>query len=239
MALTFFLASFFGILPIIFWLIFFLWQDFKKPEPLKWLLLTFLVGVIITPLVWLLENYFLNLFGISFQNTPTLFQLIIAYFGIATIEEGAKFFGTAFLMKKNRYFNEAIDAMIYLIVLALGFGLVENILAASQEIQSSTLILPILEIMSLRFIGANLLHALSSGFLGFCWAQALLKRQSKYLLLGFVLSVSLHAFFNLAIIKFGSLAVLLVSGILFIVGIFLLWAFDLLKKIKKPLKYSL
>lgn len=239
MALTFFLASFFGILPIIFWLIFFLWQDFKKPEPLKWLLLTFLVGVIITPLVWLLENYFLNLFGISFQNTPTLFQLIIAYFGIATIEEGAKFCGAAFLMKKNRYFNEAIDAMIYLIVLALGFGLVENILAVSQEIQSGTLILPILEIMSLRFIGANLLHALSSGFLGFCWAQALLKHQRKYLFLGFVFSIALHAFFNLAIIKFGSLAVLLVSGILFIVGIFLLWAFDLLKKIKKPLKYSL
>ncbi len=239
MALTFFLASFFGILPIVFWLIFFLWQDLKKPEPFKWLFLTFLFGVIITPLVWLLENYFLDLFDISLQIKSNLSQLVIAYFGIAAIEEGAKFLSTAFLMKKNKYFNEAIDAMIYLIVLALGLGLVENILAVSQEIQSGTLILPILEIMSLRFIGANLLHALSSGFLGFCWAQALLQHQRKYLFLGFVFSIALHAFFNLAIIKFGSLAVLLVSAILFIAGIFLLWAFDLLKKIKKPLKYSL
>ena len=211
MALIFFISSFLGILPIVLWLVFFLWQDILKPEPLKWLMILFGLGILITPLVWYGEGLYLKLLRVDLNVSLSVFNIILVYGGIAIIEELTKFFSAYFILKKNKHFDEAIDAMIYLIVLALGFGLVENILAASQEIVEGGILLPVLQTMSLRFVGANLLHALSSGIIGFFWALSLLKKKKSYLYWGLVLGIALHFFFNLAIIKFGGIAVFLVS----------------------------
>ena len=237
MALIFFMSSFLGILPIVLWLVFFLWQDILKPEPLKWLMILFGLGILITPLVWYGEGLYLKLLRVDLNVSLSVFNIILVYGGIAIIEELTKFFSAYFILKKNKHFDEAIDAMIYLIVLALGFGLVENILAASQEIVEGGILLPVLQTMSLRFVGANLLHALSSGIVGFFWALSLLKKKKSYLYWGLILGIVLHFFFNLVIIKFGGTAVFLISLGLFLVTVGLLWAFDLLKKIKKPIKF--
>jgi len=237
MALIFFISSFLGILPIVLWLVFFLWQDILKPEPLKWLMILFGLGILITPLVWYGEGLYLKLLRVDLNVSLSVFNIILVYGGIAIIEELTKFFSAYFILKKNKHFDEAIDAMIYLIVLALGFGLVENILAASQEIVEGGILLPVLQTMSLRFVGANLLHALSSGIIGFFWALSLLKKKKSYLYWGLILGIVLHFFFNLVIIKFGGTAVFLISLGLFLVTVGLLWAFDLLKKIKKPIKF--
>jgi len=237
MALIFFISSFLGILPIVLWLVFFLWQDILKPEPLKWLMILFGLGILITPLVWYGEGLYLKLLRVDLNVSLSVFNIILVYGGIAIIEELTKFFSAYFILKKNKHFDEAIDAMIYLIVLALGFGLVENILAASQEIVEGGILLPVLQTMSLRFVGANLLHALSSGIIGFFWALSLSKKKKSYLYWGLILGIVLHFFFNLVIIKFGGTAVFLISLGLFLVTVGLLWAFDLLKKIKKPIKF--
>ena len=237
MALIFFMSSFLGILPIVLWLVFFLWQDILKPEPLKWLMILFGLGILITPLVWYGEGLYLKLLRVDLNVSLSVFNIILVYGGIAIIEELTKFFSAYFILKKNKHFDEAIDAMIYLIVLALGFGLVENILAASQEIVEGGILLPVLQTMSLRFVGANLLHALSSGIIGFFWALSLLKKKKSYLYWGLILGIVLHFFFNLVIIRFGGTAVFLISLGLFLVTVGLLWAFDLLKRIKKPIKF--
>jgi len=237
MALIFFISSFLGILPIVLWLVFFLWQDILKPEPLKWLMILFGLGILITPLVWYGEGLYLKLLRVDLNVSLSVFNIILVYGGIAIIEELTKFFSAYFILKKNKHFDEAIDAMIYLIVLALGFGLVENILAASQEIVEGGILLPVLQTMSLRFVGANLLHALSSGIIGFFWALSLLKKKKSYLYWGLILGIVLHFFFNLVIIRFGGTAVFLISLGLFLVTVGLLWAFDLLKRIKKPIKF--
>ena len=237
MALIFFISSFLGILPIVLWLVFFLWQDILKPEPLKWLMILFGLGILITPLVWYGEGLYLKLLRVDLNVSLSVFNIILVYGGIAIIEELTKFFSAYFILKKNKHFDEAIDAMIYLIVLALGFGLVENILAASQEIVEGGILLPVLQTMSLRFVGANLLHALSSGIVGFFWALSLLKKKKSYLYWGLILGIVLHFFFNLVIIRFGGTAVFLISLGLFLVTVGLFWAFDLLKRIKKPIKF--
>ena len=237
MALIFFISSFLGILPIVLWLVFFLWQDILKPEPLKWLMILFGLGILITPLVWYGEGLYLKLLRVDLNVSLSVFNIILVYGGIAIIEELTKFFSAYFILKKNKHFDEAIDAMIYLIVLALGFGLVENILAASQEIVEGGILLPVLQTMSLRFVGANLLHALSSGIIGFFWALSLLKKKKSYLYWGLILGIVLHFFFNLVIIRFGGTAVFLISLGLFLVTVGLFWAFDLLKRIKKPIKF--
>jgi RsiW-degrading membrane proteinase PrsW (M82 family) len=238
MALIFIIACLFGILPIALWLVFFLWQDIIKPEPLKWLAIVFGVGVLITPLVWYGEQFFLDALNINIQGALSFFQLILVYGGIAIIEELAKFGSTFFILKKNKFFDEAIDAMIYLIVLALGFGLVENILAASQEIFHGDLLLPVLQTMSLRFVGANLLHALCSGIIGFFWALRLIYKKKSFLYWGLSIGILLHTIFNIVIIRFGGLAIFLATLGLFLAAVSLLWAFDVLKEIKKPIKFA-
>ena len=235
MALTLIIASLCGILPIALWLIFFLWQDIKKPEPLRWIGILFLLGMAITPFVWFIENYFINLLQIDINTTLPLFISAFIYLGVAGIEELAKFFSAALLLKKNKYFDEAIDAMIYLIVLALGFAVVENILIFYQGISSGEHFLATFQVITLRFVGANLLHALSSGIIGFFWALKLVTGKKKYLGIGLTLGILLHWVFNIAIINLGGNAIFLISLILFLVGIVILWAFDVLKQIKKPI----
>lgn len=236
MALILFIGSILGFLPIILWLVFFLWQDINKPEPLKWLLIIFGLGILITPLVWYLESFYFKFLNLNPHELNSLSAIILAYVGVAFIEELTKFFSAYLVLKRNKYFDEAIDAMIYLIVLALGFGLVENILAATQELTTGGLE-TVLQITSFRFIGANLLHVLSSGIIGFFWALSLIKNKRTYLCWGLLLGMLLHFIFDFVIIKFGGIMIFLISVILFVVAWGLLWAFDLLKKIKKPIKF--
>jgi len=235
MALTLIIASLCGILPIALWLIFFLWQDIKKPEPLRWIAIVFLLGMAITPFVWFIENYFINLLQIDVNNTLPFLVSALVYLGVAGIEELAKFFSVTLILKKNKYFDEAIDAMIYLIVIALGFAVVENILIFYQGISSGEHFLATFQITTLRFVGANLLHALSAGLIGFFWALKLVTGKKRYLGIGLTLGILLHWIFNIAIINLGGDAVFLISLILFLVGIVILWAFDVLKQIKKPI----
>lgn len=230
------IASLIGLLPITLWLIFFLWQDIKKPEPLRWILIFFSLGILIAPLIWFLENYFLKLLKINDALALPFIISIFFYLIVALIEELVKFFTAQIALKKNKYFDEAIDAMIYLIVLSLGFGAIENILVSWQKMNLGISFLPTLQIISLRFIGANLLHALSAGIIGYFWALKLISQKKKYLSLGLFLGILLHWFFNIAIIKLGGDAVFISSFILFLTCIFLLWAFDVLKQIKKPIK---
>lgn len=235
MGLTLLLASIAGVLPVALWLVFFLWQDIKKPEPLRWIGIVFLLGMAITPFVWLLENYFVKLLRIDITvYLPFLWTTFICL-GVAAIEELAKFFSAVLVLRKNKHFDEAVDAMIYLIVLGLGFGVVENILISYQEISSGGHIFSTLQIAALRFIGANLTHALCSGLIGFFWALKLVTGKKKYLGVGLISGVLLHWAFNVAIINLGGDAVFLTSLVLFLVGVVILWAFDVLKKIHKPI----
>ncbi len=229
------LASLIGITPILVWLLFFLWQDIKKPEPLRWIGVLFLAGMVITPLVWGIESQFMRLFRIDLNASLALGTTLFVYLGVAAIEELAKFFSAFLIVRKNKHFDEAIDAMIYLIVLALGFGLVENFLIAYQQLPSENSFLPLLQITSLRFVGANLLHALCSGLIGFSWAFYLLKKKTKYLWGGILLGVVLHWVFNVAIISVGGDAVFFSTLVLFLVAVFTLWAFNVLKRVRQPL----
>lgn len=237
----YFLPTILGLAPIILWLIFFLWQDIKKPEPAKWLIAVFFLGMIMIPVAILLQLIWANLLKIEPLFKPSLssvsFLVIIFYGGIALIEELVKFFSVFLFLKKNPYFNEAIDAMIYLVVLALGFSAIENILYMNAEIKTGIAIIIPFKILILRFIGANLLHALCSGIIGFFWAWHLLHRRFHYLIIGIFLGTGLHWLFNLAIIIFGAEIIFSLSLILFVITIFLLWAFDVLVKIEQPISH--
>jgi len=102
--------------------------------------------------------------------------------------------------------------MIYMMTAALGFAALENILFIFPVFHQG--IAAGIEITTSRFFGANLLHALSSGIVGFFLARAFFSpRRHHAIAFGVVIAALLHALFNYLII----IREVLAEGIFYIV----------------------
>ena len=183
-----------GLLPAIVWLIFFLQEDRSKPEPKGMIISTFIVGGLITLVVLQLQIYFqefTNLWGLKEYNSLNVFFL-------AGIEEFLKFLAVYLWVSRRKSFDEPIDAMIYMVVAALGFATVENVVSVSRAVSG-------FELITLRFLGATLVHSLSSGLVGYYWARAILFGQKIWpiIILGLLLATIIHTIFNSLILIFG------------------------------------
>jgi len=191
-AQTFFYSAIGGILPSFIWLLFWLREDKLHPEPKKMILFSFLMGMLSVFFVLYIESYI-----------KTVFSGVIMIVLWATTEEIFKF-GAAYISAlRTKNFDEPVDAMVYLITAALGFSALENTLFLLTPIHSSD-IFDSVNTANLRFIGASLLHILTSGTIGAFIAFAFYKTKKIkriYLAIGVILGITLHAFFNLFIIK--------------------------------------
>jgi len=123
----------------------------------------------------------------------------------------------------NPEFDEPVDTMLYMIIAALGFAALENILVLFLG-NELLLIKEAIIITSFRFIGATLLHALSSGTLGYFLALSFFepKKRIRLIFKGIIIAVFLHGLFNTSIMIIeGSLAkkdyLLLTFSIIFLV----------------------
>ena len=188
-------------LPPVLWLLFYLRED-RHPEPKLLLLMTFIGGMISVALAIIGECAFVQLInggscqsGVNYaaQNAFTLF------FGIAVIEEYVKYAAVKLLVLRRKDFDEPVDAMIYMITAALGFAAVENVLFAFPSFHQSVWLG--LEITTNRFLGANLLHALSSAIVGFFLARAWFSpHRHHFIALGVLIASFFHAIFNYLIL---------------------------------------
>jgi protease PrsW len=238
---------FFGIAPSFIWLLFYLKKD-HLPEPNKMILRIFFYGMLATIPVLFLE---ISVAG-ALENLvlPSLLKTIIYwFFCIAFIEEIFKFLVVKYKVLNNPHFDEPVDVMIYMIVSALGFAALENILAL---LSSGTSVAETAIISSMRFLGATFLHTLCSGTIGYFLAISLqkAKKKKRTFIFGLFLAVVLHGLFNIFIIGngkswaiFGSrmaitnpslFAITFIFLILILAGlaIFVLSGFKKLKKLK-------
>jgi RsiW-degrading membrane proteinase PrsW (M82 family) len=194
-----------GILPALLWLWFWLKEDSKKPEPGSLILVAFLGGMIAVPFTIPFEQAVINLAEHIKQVDPTLFTKGQLQGGIiilwAFIEEMIKFIAIYFIAFKSRFFDEPIDALIYLITGALGFAALENSLYLMSSIVDGGVVVGALN-THLRFLGATLLHVVSSSAIGIMIAFSFYrkKRRIPYLIVGIIAATALHAIFNLFII---------------------------------------
>jgi RsiW-degrading membrane proteinase PrsW (M82 family) len=185
----------FSFLPAFVWLAFFLKSD-PHPEPKKKIAFTFLFGILST-IPALFFEYLVFKTDLFFRN------IFLFMFFVALFEEIFKFLGAFFANKKNLYFDEPLDAMIYMISAALGFATVENLLLVVKELPFMTFytFFDALNIISLRFIGATLLHALSSALLGYYWALSHFKKEKRKIIWGFLCAIFSHFIFNTIALK--------------------------------------
>lgn len=186
-----------GVLPALLWLFFWLMEDRCEPEPKRYILFTFVAGAATVYLALFLEKE-----AQRYWSGPALLLIW------AAIEEILKF-GAAYLVAlRAKVFDEPLDAVVYMITVALGFSAFENMLFLLTPLHQGDILRTIIT-GDLRFIGATLLHTLSSATVGIALALAYYKGVSTRRLaavVGVILAIVLHTLFNFFILGSGGSA---------------------------------
>lgn len=222
-----------GLLPGFAWLAFYLSED-NHAEPKRLIAFTFIAGMAFGFFTVAIENAFSG--ALAHWGVADL--SIVSLLGLALIEAVMKFAAAHFALSRSPEKPQPIDAMIYMIIAALGFATLENIGALSMIPWGSTFVPSILETLSFRFIGATLLHTLASGIVGYYWALGMVRRKPvRHLVWGIALAAVLHACFNYLILNYGNGTYTLVF--ILVIGFFVLNDFEELKEIRPQKDFSL
>ncbi|HUC01892.1 MAG TPA: PrsW family glutamic-type intramembrane protease [Candidatus Paceibacterota bacterium] len=212
-----------GLLPGFAWLVFYLGES-DHAEPKRLIVFTFVAGMAFGFFTVAIENIFSNwATSIGIANLS-----ILSLLGLAAIEEVMKFGAAHFALTRNPDFVEPVDAMIYMVVAALGFATLENIGAIAGLTPQVAFLPTVFETLSMRFVGATLLHTLTSGIVGYYWAVGLVRGKVwRYLAIGLPVAAVLHAFFNYLILTYGGAVYSVIF--LLVVGFFVLNDFEMIK----------
>jgi protease PrsW len=182
-----------GILPSFIWLYFWSHEDLLHPEPRTIMAATFLGGSVAVIIAIFAEKYVGNI--VTDQSNR--------YILWAIIEEVVKLIAVASVALWTKANDEPIDPMIYCITAALGFAALENLLFVMGPFSNGQVSVGLLT-GSMRFIGATLVHIVSSSLIGFTLGFTFYRNYwFKFIaaLGGLILASALHASFNLSIIN--------------------------------------
>lgn len=197
-----------GFIPGLIWLAIFLERDRKKPEPSGMIAKIFFYGMLITAPAILIEWVFID------ALSGALFLFLI----VAPTEEILKYLVFKFKVAKAKAYDEPIDAMIYMITIALGFATVENIILILRDGSDP------LNLLTLRFLSATLLHALAGGIIGYYIGA------KKPVITGLLLAIIFHGFYNYIVLLHASFSWFLLAPLLIFMFILVSWQFRKLKK---------
>jgi len=171
-----------------------------------------------------------------------IFEYIVAFpVGLASglsllawafIEEILKYLAVRKTAFCKSCFDEPVDAIIYMITVALGFASLENTLFIIKTFHNSGIMSGI-DIGNMRFIGATLLHTASSAIVGAFIAFSMRKNRKnlkRNTCIGLVVAGLLHFAFNYLIIKSGGGNILKVLMPLWLIIIVIIFVFEKVKK---------
>lgn len=187
-----------GILPAFVWLIFWLREDRKNPEPKGAIGRTFLFGMLAVIFVLPFQK------GVEMMFPGVAATALLLW---ALLEEVFKFAAGYFGGLHSAEDNEPLDPLIYMVTAALGFVALENALfifgpLADQDITQSIIT------GNMRFIGASLLHVVASGIVGASLSFAFYRSRPKRVTAvttGLVSAIVFHFLFNFLILKMGGI----------------------------------
>ena len=219
-----------GLIASLIWLWFWLRED-PHHEPRKALFLAFGAGALSVFAALVLEEatYYLGInMGLWPRGSPS-FLLFLVW---AIIEEFLKYTAAFWAALRKNTFDEPVDAPIYLITAALGFAAFENMLMLFGIFQGEPA--AGLAATHLRFIGATLLHVLTSSVVGLSIAYDFFHPHHRWrnALGGLALATLLHAIFNFFILKGGAEGLIYVFSVVWLGIIILILSFEKIKKMR-------
>ena len=108
-------------------------KDSTRPEPKKMLVKGFFFGLV-SVFLSLGFSLGINELGLSFADSTSLKgQIAEAFFGAALPEETAKLIMLWLLLRRNKYYDEYFDGIVYAACIGLGFAGFENIFYLVDE----------------------------------------------------------------------------------------------------------
>ncbi|MCR4281363.1 MAG: PrsW family intramembrane metalloprotease [Candidatus Kaiserbacteria bacterium] len=212
-----------GIFPALAWLWFWRREDSVHPEPRRLIALAFLAGMVAVALVIPIQKYVATL----------LSSTTVIYTAWSAIEEIMKYLAARFTVLRRREDDEPIDPVIYMVAVALGFAAIENTLFLLSPLSGDTTVQTIIT-GNLRFVGATLLHVLSSAAVGVMLGLSFYKPKATkrlYALLGVILATLLHSAFNFFILNTPETHLMRTFGYVWIGLIVLLAVLEYIKRI--------
>jgi len=261
--LTLFYALLGGVIPVLVWLFFWTTEDREHPEPKKMIALAFLGGIIAVIISLIVEKLacgsmcgasdsstlsyfaqsifspdfmkpFLSLYQkVAIISSESINNVILVLFLAPIIEEVAKFVMAYILVLRSKEDDEPIDPVIYMITCALGFSAIENMLFLIDPINKNNVVFSIIT-GNMRFIGATLLHTISSAvigaFIGFNLFNKKIRRD-LLAIIGIIAAIVIHSAFNFFMIMSPKGSFIALEAI-WVGVIIILFTFEKIKKIK-------
>jgi RsiW-degrading membrane proteinase PrsW (M82 family) len=215
-----------GLLPSLAWLFFWLREDKLHPEPRGRLIACFIAGMVGVVIAYPLEKIAFGAYGLVFTT------LLIW----AIVEEIIKYAAAEVAGLSSKDFDEPVDGLIYMITAALGFSALENTLYIFGHLTDGVSFIQSLAGGNMRFIGASLLHVVSSSAIGYATAKVFyMKLKSKifWRIVGLTVAITLHTLFNLFIIQGNNRITFAVFGTVWTIVIVLLVLFERVKKFSR------
>ena len=221
---TFLYAFIAGVLPSLLWLFFFTHEDSAHKKPRGIIFGCFIGGAIAVVISIFAEKIIAD--SITEPTTRYIYW--------AAFEEIIKFIVAGTIIFHTRMTEDPVDAMVYCASVALGFAAIENTLFILGPIGEGS-IAQALVTTNMRFIGATLVHVVSSSFVGFMIGYVFYHgRFIKILttLAGLMAAVALHATFNLSIINANGTDTLKAFGWIWAAVVVLIILFEEVKAVR-------
>ena len=111
-------------------------KDKNFPEPIGQLLKAFFIGVLAAPLSLCISTPLESLGLYTMEPASILGAISTSFFGAAIPEEIAKFILLWLVLRKNRFFDEKMDGIVYAVCISLGFAALENIMYLFSNVES-------------------------------------------------------------------------------------------------------
>ena len=214
-----------GVLPAVFWLLFWLYEDKKRPEPRGLILRAFIGGMLVVPIVIPLQIIGFKYFSLG----------VVAFTIVSITEEIFKYTSARITSLGSKENNEPLDPVIYMITTALGFAAVENTLFLIQDAGMGAAASSLIITGNMRFLGATLLHVISSATVGVFMSLAFYRSKNIkkiFLFFGLILAIILHTVFNLLIISSANTNIFTIFTFVWVGVVILLLMFEKIKTIQ-------
>lgn len=125
-----------ALLPVVILLLYIYRKDKMQPEPVGQIVRAFLLGLLTVPLSFLVSvpSELIGLFSEDVFSVMDAFR--ISFFGAAIPEEAAKIFILWLVVRKNKYFDEKMDGIVYAVCVSMGFAAFENVVYLVTNLDS-------------------------------------------------------------------------------------------------------
>lgn len=115
--------------PVVFLFTLIYLADRYEREPLKYLIITYLLGIFIAAPVVMLGNYLSHVLGVDGTIESGVWRIFVyAFVVVALTEEGMKYLILRYYNYPHKEFDEPYDGIMYAVAGSLGFASIENLL---------------------------------------------------------------------------------------------------------------